>query len=70
MPAFAEVAGSLIFTGTTEYDTVVAPLDKGEPDQAREFVHALQRACSQDAAIVEGFDQAFMHKYQEGLLRT
>ena len=70
VPAFAEVAGSLIFTDTTEYDTVVAPLDKGEPGQVREFVHALQRACSQDAAIVEGFDQAFMHKYQEGLLRT
>jgi len=54
-PAFAEVAGSLVFTNRDEYTSIVGQ----EPGKIEEFVENLHVACSQDADRVAQFDQCF-----------
>lgn len=58
-PAFAEVAGSLIFTNSDEYNSVVGQ----EPQAIEEFVKNLQGACSQDSETVAQFDQSFRNLF-------
>lgn len=58
-PAFAEMAGSWVFTDESEFLSIKKVLDEQGPDKVVEIIEGWQWAASQDLETVIKFDKAF-----------